>query len=127
MPSAAPAPVPTPPTVRAPTAGGQLGPLIERVVAEAFRIGADELRAPSRRSAPVAFARQSAMYLSHVVFGLSYSQIGRIFRRDRTTVAHACRLIEGRRDDPRFDRMLCAMEALCSRQAVVSASRSVPA
>jgi hypothetical protein len=35
--------------------------------------------------------------------------VGRIFERDRTTVAHACGVVEDRRDDANFDR---ALEAL---------------
>lgn len=45
--------------------------LLEAATAAAFAIQVDELRAPSRRSAAVAFARQSSMYVSHVVLGLS--------------------------------------------------------
>ena len=68
--------------------------LLEAATAAAFAIQVDELRAPSRRSADVAFARQSSMYLGHVVLGLSLSAIGRLFHRDRTTAAHACQLVE---------------------------------
>ena len=57
-----------------------------------------------------AFARQIAMYLAHVGFGLSMAEIGRAFGRDRTTVVHACHLIEDRRDDIRFDLMLDHLE-----------------
>ena len=73
----------------------------------------DELRAPSRRAAAVAFARQSAMYLAHVALGLSYSAVGALFRRDRTTAAYACQLVEDRRDDPAIDRLLQTLEDVC--------------
>ena len=53
------------------------------------------------------------MYLAHVAFGLSYSTIGQSFGRDRTTAAHACRLVEERRDDPATDRVLHALEEIC--------------
>jgi hypothetical protein len=36
--------------------------------------------------------------------GLSLTETGWLFERDRTTVAHACGVIEGRCDDPIFDR-----------------------
>jgi len=87
--------------------------LLEAVVAASFAVPPDSLRARSRRSADVAFARQAAMYLAHVACGMSYSAIGRSFRRDRTTAAHACRLVEERRDAPRIDRKLHALEAVC--------------
>ncbi len=59
-------------------------------------------RAPSQK----AYARQVAMYLAHVIFGLTLTQTGRLFARDRTTVAHGCGVVEDRRDDPVFDRAL---------------------
>jgi hypothetical protein len=70
---------------------------------------------PCPQAAPVparaaAFARQIAMYLAHVVFGLSMAEIGRAFGRDRTTVVHACHLIEDRRDEMRFDQLLDHLE-----------------
>ncbi len=54
--------------------------------------------------------RQTAMYLAHVAFGLTYTQIGQLFSRDRTTVAHACGAVEERRDDPVIDRALTTLE-----------------
>ena len=84
--------------------------MVERAVSSAFPVTRNELRAPTRRNAEVAHARQVAMYLAHVGLGLSYSEAGRMFGRDRTTVAHACRLVEDRRDDPRFDASLDYLE-----------------
>jgi hypothetical protein len=81
--------------------------------ATAFAVPVGELIAVSRRSAYVAFARQSAMYLAHVTFGLSYSEVARAFGRDRTTAAHACQLIEERRDDPAVDAVLGSLEDAC--------------
>jgi hypothetical protein len=91
----------------------QLGSL----TADAFAVSVDELRAPSRRTRPVAFARQSAMYLAHVTLGLSYSATGRLFDRDRTTAAHACRLVEDRRDDLAIDLVLLTLEDRCGALA----------
>ena len=88
---------------------------MEAATAAVFAVPVDELRAPSRRAPAVAFARQCAMYLAHVVLGLRYSEIGRLFRRDRTTAAYACALVEERRDDPAIDRMLHTLEDLCRR------------
>src|SRR5688572_22331850 len=82
-------------------------------VAAAFAVPAGELHARTRRSSYVALARQSAMYLSHVAFGVSLSDVGRSFGRDRTTAAHACRLIEARRDDPAVDAVLGSLENAC--------------
>ncbi len=71
-----------------------------------------ELKALSRSSAAIALARQTAMYLAHTKFGISYGEVGEFFHRDRSTVAHACRLVEDRRDNKEFDRSLSQMENL---------------
>jgi len=63
-----------------------------------------------RPARAAAFARQIAMYLAHVGFGLSMAEVAKAFGRDRTTVVHACHLIEDRRDDSRFDVMLDHLE-----------------
>ena len=91
--------------------------LMEEAVAAAFAVPADELRAASRRAAGAAFARQSAMYLAHVAMGLSFCAVGRIFHRHRTTAAHACLLVEQRRDDPDIDRLLDMLEGICAELA----------
>ena len=84
--------------------------IIDAAVAAAFIVPLGELRASTRRGASVALARQSAMYLAHVAFGLSFTEVGRAFGRDRTTAAHACRRIEDRRADRGLDTALAELE-----------------
>lgn len=84
--------------------------VVERAVAGAFRLPVSELRAPTRRRKEAARARQLAMYLAHVGLGLDYTTVGRMFGRDRTTVRHACALIEDARDDRDMDRALDGLE-----------------
>jgi chromosomal replication initiation ATPase DnaA len=84
--------------------------LVQDVVAACFAVSPEQMCARSRGRASAAFARQVAMYLTHVVLGLNYSAAGRMFHRDRTTVAHACRVVEDRRDNPRTDALLQALE-----------------
>jgi hypothetical protein len=97
---------------------------IEQAVVQVFGVGREDLRRMSRGRARVALARQVAMYLAHVACGLTLTDTGKLFGRDRTTVAHACGVIEDRRDDPLFDRALDLLEwavpALATRS---SASR----
>ena len=83
---------------------------IEQAVIQVFGIAYKDLRRTTRGRAKVALARQVAMYLAHVGCGLSLTETGRLFERDRTTVAHACGVIEDRRDDPIFDRALDLLE-----------------
>jgi chromosomal replication initiation ATPase DnaA len=84
--------------------------LVEEVVADAAVIALNELRAPTRRSAQVARARQYVMYLAHTALGLSVTAIARGCGRHHSTVAHACRVIEERRDDSAVDRTLTTLE-----------------
>jgi hypothetical protein len=87
--------------------------VVALATAAAFAVPVGELISATRRTAYVAFARQSAMYLAHVTFGLNYSEVARAFGRDRTTAAHACQLIEDRRDDPAVDAVLGSLEDAC--------------
>ena len=79
-------------------------------VAAVFEVDIRELRTSTRGSPRTAFARQVAMYLAHVVCGLSFTEVGTLFARDRTTVAHACSVVEDRRDDPELDGRLEHLE-----------------
>ena len=94
--------------------------IIEHAITIVFDIEARDLRSPTRGTAETAFARQAAMYLAHVSCGLSFTDTGRIFHRDRTTVAYACGLIEDRRDDARVDRTIDLLEAVVGRLAHVT-------
>lgn len=97
--------------------------LCRHTVAAALAVSPAALRAKTRKSAPAAFARQCAMYLAHVAFGCSFTEIGRMFGRDRTTAAHACRLIEDRRDEPWLDNLLNSLEAACRRHALAAGQK----
>lgn len=100
---------------------------VEPAVAAVFGVPLRALRAATRGSPRTAFARQVAMYLAHVVLGLSLTEVGAIFARDRTTVAHACAMIEDERDDREFDARLDHLErAICSLVDALFARRSRP-
>lgn len=84
--------------------------MIEVTVAAAADLPVEELAAKTRRTAPVAFARQISMYCAHVTFGWSLTEAGAVFGRDRTTAAHACRVVEDRRDEPQVDKLVQTVE-----------------
>ncbi len=83
-----------------------------RLVAQEKRVSHRMLIHPARCRAGTARARQLAMYLSHVVLGRTLKEVGDAFGRDRTTVSHACALIEDMRDDAGFDAELERLEQL---------------
>ena len=93
--------------------------VIDPAVALVFEVDPAELGAATRRSPRAAFARQVAMYLTHVVCGMSMTEVGALFSRDRTTVAHACEVVEDRRDDPELDSRVERLE--CAIAAVIGA------
>lgn len=66
----------------------------DRVIAEVeaeFGVTRAQLLAPTRSSAKVAQARQEAMRrVKARTPDASWSEIGRLFGRDRTTIRHAC-------------------------------------
>ena len=97
--------------------------LLESTVGGVFDVERDLLHQPTRGRADVARARQVAMYLAHVGCGLSLTETGALFARDRTTVKHACRVIEDERDEPCFDRALDLLERVLR---LMSWPREVP-
>jgi chromosomal replication initiation ATPase DnaA len=86
--------------------------LLEQAVPRVFMVASRDLWSDTRGRPNVAFARQVAMYLAHVACGLSLTEVGQVFSRDRTTVAHACERVEDLRDDPAFDRSVELLEAV---------------
>lgn len=80
------------------------------IAAALFAVSGRELRRHERTSHAVSRVRQIAMYAAHTSLGLTMKQVGKGFGRDRTTVLHACHLIEDMRDDPEFDRLVAVAE-----------------
>lgn len=82
------------------------------LLAACFSLPGSELRANSRASASVARVRQIGMYVCHVVLGLTMLEVANGFVRDRSTVVHACHLIEDMRDDREFDAIVSTIERI---------------
>ncbi|MFH1797469.1 MAG: helix-turn-helix domain-containing protein [Pseudomonadota bacterium] len=84
------------------------------IAAALYNVSGRDLRHPGRSSHSVARVRQIAMYVAHVALGLSMNEVGRGFGRDRTTVLHACHLVEDMREDQEFDRIIAMTERVAS-------------
>lgn len=84
--------------------------LAMHAVAIVFAVSVEDLLRPSRGPQHIAFARQVAMYVCHVVLRQSLVAVGRAFGRDRTTAAYACRKVEDARDDHRVDERVALIE-----------------
>lgn len=79
---------------------------LREVMSAIVELPESDLFAPTRREIEIARRRHIAMYLLAINEGLGMSPVGRIFRRDRTSVGHAIRKIEDLRDDTAFDGLL---------------------
>ena len=75
-----------------------------------FNVSGRELRSQSRCERSVARVRQIGIYVAHVTLALTMSEVGRAFGRDRSTVNHACHLIEDMREELEFDRIVQTIE-----------------
>lgn len=84
------------------------------IAAALFNVSGKELRRSGRTSLGVTRVRQIAMYVCHVVLGLTMAEVGRGFGRDRTTVLYACHQIEDLRDDLDFDRIVSTVERVAN-------------
>lgn len=80
--------------------------LIVSYVRAANNILPEYLLGPSRGSQHLSQARHVVYYLSHVGFGMSYTHIGQMTTRDRTSVAHGVTRLEDGRDAPELDRAM---------------------
>jgi chromosomal replication initiation ATPase DnaA len=87
-----------------------------------FNVDGRDLRSHSRCERSVARVRQVGMYVAHVTLALTMAEVGRAFGRDRSTVNHACHLIEDMREDLEFDRIIQTIENII-RVAFVESGR----
>src|SRR5262249_7232705 len=70
---------------------------IAQVTADHFNVSVDLMRG-KRRTNTIALPRQVAMYLARQRTSLSLSDVGAWFKRDHTTVLHACTKIDRMRE-----------------------------
>jgi chromosomal replication initiation ATPase DnaA len=85
---------------------------VQDIISACFAISGRDLRDTRRKRAEISRARQIGMYLAHVTIGLQMQEVGDGFQRDRTTVAHACHVVEDLRDDPNFEDVLAMIERI---------------
>lgn len=76
----------------------------------AFGVPYKDVFTRQRLSSNDIFLRQMSMYLLNTVYDFNLSRVARIFQRDRTTVRHACKVIEDQRDSAVFDTLLTELE-----------------
>lgn len=67
--------------------------------------------------------RQVAMYVCHVAYSMPMEEVAQAFGRDRSTVGHACRVVEDRRDDAAYDRFVTIVERMASAVNLLTGRR----
>jgi len=77
-----------------------------------FNVSGRAIRSPKRQNLDVARVRQIGMYVANVALGINMTMIGQGFGRNKSTVVHACHLIEDMRDDEEFDLLIARLEAI---------------
>jgi chromosomal replication initiation ATPase DnaA len=97
-------------TVKQESIDRALAQLIVAAVAIELGIQATQVFAKYKGPSHISFARQVSMYLMHVVFQINLSRVARAFGRDRSTVSHACNVIEDCREDNEFDEKMMGLE-----------------
>ncbi|MFC3164990.1 helix-turn-helix domain-containing protein [Ciceribacter thiooxidans] len=86
--------------------------MVRQVVAELLAFAGDEGRAGRDRRRSVQHIRQISMYVSHVVLQIPMQHVAIAFGADRSTVSHACRTVEERRENRAYDDFVGAAERL---------------
>jgi len=95
--------------------------LLAETVAPVLFVDPAALFRSGRGDARTAFARHVAIYLASTRFGLSLTEAGRLFGRDRTTAAYACRRIEEERDTVGTDRLVDYLDHVIALRLVPQA------
>lgn len=88
--------------------------IVRHVVAELVMMTNDRVTMRRDRRRMMCHIRQIAMYVCHVCLSIPLSEIGDAFGRDRTTVSHACHVVEDRRDDSAYDELISTVERIVS-------------
>ncbi|MBB4065757.1 helix-turn-helix domain-containing protein [Gellertiella hungarica] len=85
---------------------------VGKIASELISVTGDRIRFRTDRRRAACHARQIAIYVCHVALRIPQVDVAHGFGRDRTTVRHACAVVEDRRDDPVYDDFVAAVERL---------------
>jgi len=96
--------------------------IVRQLTEELLRAtGLEHDQDPGRRA--TSHVRQVAMYVCHVAYSMPMGEVAQAFGRDRSTVGHACRMVEDRRDDRAYDTFVSIVERMASAVHLVAGRR----
>ncbi|MBL4892767.1 MAG: DNA replication initiation protein [Rhizobiaceae bacterium] len=101
--------------------------LVVGLVSSFFEVSVESLQGRTRGVAHTCQARQICMYLLHTSLSIPYPEIGQLFRRDRTTISHACMIVEDLRDDCDIDLSLTRLESILETIRSLHGGADLPA
>ncbi|SIP94859.1 dnaA protein helix-turn-helix [Rhizobium sp. RU35A] len=86
--------------------------IVRQLVSELVMAIGDRTSFRRDRRRALCHVRQIAMYVCHVTLSIPQGDIGDAFGRDRSTVGHACSVVEDRREDAAFDSFVSTIERM---------------
>ncbi len=89
-----------------------LGDLVVELVSLVECVSRKDILAKKRGMFAISHARQLVMYLLHTSLRFSYQDVAGWMNKDRTTISHACNVIEDMRDNPALDSKLERIETI---------------
>lgn len=96
--------------------------IVRQLTEELLRsTGLERDQDPGRRA--TSHVRQVAMYVCHVAYSMPMGEVAEAFGRDRSTVGHACRMVEDRRDDRAYDTFVAIVERMASAVHLLAGRR----
>lgn len=96
--------------------------IVRQLTEELLRAtGLENTEDPGRRA--MSHVRQVAMYVCHVAYSMPMGEVAEAFGRDRSTVGHACRMVEDRRDDRAYDTFVAIVERMASAVHLLAGRR----
>lgn len=96
--------------------------IVRQLTEELLRAtGLEHDQDPGRRA--TSHVRQVAMYVCHVAYSMPMGEVAQAFGRDRSTVGHACRIVEDRRDDRGYDTFVAIVERMASAVHLLAGRR----
>lgn len=94
---------------------------IVRAVAEYYKVATAQIYS-KMRTLQVATARKIAMYLCRDMLNMPFTEIGRLFSRDHSTVMSACSAIRKQmKDDPLLNQAIATLKRNLSKKVVENA------
>ncbi|WP_028738375.1 helix-turn-helix domain-containing protein [Ciceribacter selenitireducens] len=94
--------------------------VVRQLTAELLGVVGDRAEVRRARRRASCHVRQISMYVCHVALSMPYGEIAEAFGVDRTTVSHACHVVEDRRDDAGFDTFVSTVERLAEAVCMVA-------